>query len=587
VKDSKLGGDRPIERTNAVNRIATALAVILTITMQLTAHSDPIDDYIRLRMRKESIPGLAFAIVKDGKLIRSGGYGVASLELKVPVTAETAFQIGSLTKQFTATGIMLLAQQGKLTLDDPVTRYFPDAPASWQGMTLRHLLTHTSGLPSDGLRTTDKTRFADFTEAEVLQGAESSPLAAKPGEQFQYSNLGYDLLAIIIGRVGGTPYADFVRQRLFEPLGMTATRFNDRLAVIPNRASGYLLDRAGMHICLQYSPTRFLGSASIVSTAHDLALWDQSLINHTLVTPASLKQMWTPMTLNNGSKTDYGLGWYVSADKGHTNIHHNGAVNGFLANISRFVDDRLTVIVLVNQSGLADTQRIATGIARLFIPTLRPSPPPHAHRPVPADPALLAACAGRYEFYNNVLLTVTAGKEGLLGQLPWGEADDYLPIAANTFWQPEDGIQLTVLKNAAGEITGLRVHHDDGGEHVAGRIGPLVHTVLPQPDPDPALTRQIETALKAAEQGADAIAQVPGFAPGARRDFMAAGVGFSGLQSISYIGTFDVSGRGIERHGSPVASVRYYALNPGMATRYMLVYLTADHLMTDEDPVDD
>jgi CubicO group peptidase (beta-lactamase class C family) len=550
-------------------------------------YADRVDDYIQLRMHKEHIPGLSLAVVQDGKVVKTKGYGYANLELSVPATPDTVYQIGSLTKQFTAAAIMLLVQENKIGLEDKINRFLDGAPDTWSDITIRQLLTHTAGLPGEGILTTPQTFYADYTGEEMLRSARTLPLLSRPGAQFSYGNLDYNLLAMIIEKVSGKTYADFVQERLFQPHGMRATRVNDRTAIIAHRAQGYLWESGRLRLCEQLSPTRFMGSASLLSTALDLAKWDIVLSKSTLLTTTSCKAMWTPMTLNDGTVTEYGFGWFLSAVKNHTDIHHNGAINGFLANISRFVDDRLTVIVLANQGSLANTERIATGVARLYIPAIRPAEPPKPSAPVNVAPSALMAYAGRYEYYNNVLLTLTPEKGILLGQLPWGAADDYVPLSATSFWQAEEGIQLTVVRNTAGEVTGLRVREENGRERIAPRIGPLFHTLTPQADPDPTRTQKIEAVLKAMEQGGKAVEESPDLAPGAKKNFASHQADFGGLQSLVFLGAQETAERGIERHGGKVSCILHYKMQANRRSRYILIYLTADGLVTDEDMADD
>jgi hypothetical protein len=245
------------------------------------------------------------------------------------------------------------------------------------------------------------------------------------------------------------------------------------------------------------------------------------------------------------------------------------------------------VIVLVNQSGLAGTERIATGVARLYIPAIRPAMPPKQPSLVKIDPTVIATYAGRYEYYNNVLFALTPGDGVLQGQLPWGAADDYLPLSTTSFWQAEDGIQLTVIKNPAGEVTGLRVRDDDGSERTVPRIGPLFHSLTPQPDPDPMRTQRIEAALKAMEMGGKAVVDVPDIASGAKKNFASHTADFGGLRSLTFLAEQDVADRGIERHDGKVSHVLYYKLLTDKRVRNILVYLTADGQVTDEDMVDD
>jgi CubicO group peptidase (beta-lactamase class C family) len=551
------------------------------------AHGDEVDKYIKIRMEKEHLPGLSLAVLKDGRLVKLKGYGYADLEFKVAASPETVYQVGSITKQFTAAAILLLVQEGRIDLDEKISKQIGGTPDAWKDITIRNLLTHTSGLPGEGVTTTDKTMFADYTEEEVLKSALAVPLLSVPGTKYSYGNLEYDLLAIIIERVSGKPYGDFLQERLFKPLGMTSTRVNDRQAIILNRAAAYLWAGGSLQRSdPQVSPTRFLGSGSLISTVVDLAKWDAALYSDNILKATSRKAMWTCAKLPDGTTTDYGFGWIISSIKGHADLHHNGAMNGFVGNISRFIDDRLTVIVLVNQSGLSNTERIATGVARLYVPAMRPAiqgkHPPRAK----LDPALYTSVAGRYEYWGNFMLTLTPGNGVLLGQLPVGEADDYLPISATSLWQAEEGVQLTVVTNAVGDITGLCVRQDDGNERTIPRIGPLFSMLAPQADPDPARTQQVEAALQAMEHGGTEVEENAMIAPAAKKDFGSGTTDFFGLRSLSYLATQEVGGSGLARHGSKVHRIMYYRSITDRQHGNLLLYLTVDGLLTDYDIVD-
>jgi CubicO group peptidase (beta-lactamase class C family) len=200
-----------------------------------------VDEYVTSEMQKERIPGLSLAVIKDGQIILAKGYGLANVELQVPAKPETVFQSGSMGKQFTATAVMMLVEEGKLSLDDKITKYFTDAPASWQNITVRHLLTHTAGT-TDYPRDFDLRR--DYTEAELLRRAQAIPLTFQPGEKWSYSNLGYVVLGILIHKVSGEFYGDFLQERVFQPLGMTTARIISESDIVPNRAGGYRLGKA-------------------------------------------------------------------------------------------------------------------------------------------------------------------------------------------------------------------------------------------------------------------------------------------------------------------------------------------------------
>lgn len=561
--------------------------VLATILGSSLARGDEVDDYIMVRMEREHLPGLSLAVLKNGKLIKLKGYGYADLELSVPTSPESVYQVGSITKQFTAAAILLLVQEGRINLDQGIGKYLDGAPEIWNDITIRNLLTHTSGLPSEGIPTTDKTMFADYTEEEVVKSAKALPLRSPPGTKYSYGNLEYDLLAIIIERVSGKPYADFLQERIFRPLNMTSTRINDRSAIVANRARAYLWARGSLQRCEpQVSPTMFIGSGSMISTVADLGKWDAALYSDAILTAASRKTMWTPAKLADGTATDYGFGWLISSTKGHTNVHHNGAMNGFVGNISKYLDDQLTVIVLVNQSGLSNTEGIATGVARIYIPTIRPAIQGKQPSQVKIDSSVYKAIAGRYEYWGNFMLTLTPGDGVLLGQLPVGEADDYVPISATSFWQPEEGIQLTVAKNAAGDVTGLHVRQDDGSERAIPRIGPLFSMLSQQADPDPKRTKQLEATLRALEHGGQEVEENAMIARSAKKDFGAGTTDFFGLRSLSYVAAQEVAGSGLERHETKVGRITYYHLITDHSSANLLLYLTADGLLADYDIVD-
>lgn len=275
-------------------------------------------------------------------------------------------------KQFTATAVMMLVEQGKVSLSDPITKYFNDAPDTWKNITVRHLLTHTAG-------TTDYPRDFDFrrdyTEDELLKRAEAIPLAFPPGEKWSYSNLGYVLLGILIHKASGQFYGDFLHEHVFQPLGMTTARIISEADIVPNRAAGYRLVKGELKNQDWVSPTlNTTADGALYLTVYDMAKWDASLYTEQLLKKSSLEQMWTPVKLNGGKTYPYGFGWGLGEVRGHHIIEHGGAWQGFKSQISRYVDDKLTVVVFANLIQ-ANPARIAHGVAALYNPELAPVPP--------------------------------------------------------------------------------------------------------------------------------------------------------------------------------------------------------------------
>jgi CubicO group peptidase (beta-lactamase class C family) len=275
-----------------------------------------------------------------------------------------------MAKQFTATGVMMLVEEGKVGLDDKVKKYFPDAPATWDAITVRNLLSHTSGIKNYTEGQIDYRK--DYSENDLLKIAESLPLDFQPGEKWHYSNTGYVLLGILIHKVTGEFYGDFLQQRIFRPLGMSSTRVMSEADIIPNRSSGYRLFNGELKNQEYVSPTlNTTADGSLYFNVLDLAKGDAALYGDKLLKRSSLQQMWTPMKLNDGKATDYGFGWFIHSVNGHKLYEHAGAWQGFSTGIARYVDDQLTVAVLTNlDEEHAEPMDIIHTVAAIYNPAL-------------------------------------------------------------------------------------------------------------------------------------------------------------------------------------------------------------------------
>lgn len=346
-------------------RLQTLFAVPL-IAAAAWAHADPIDDFIAAEMKRSQTPGLSLAVVRDGKIVREQGYGLANVEHQVAARADTVFQAGSIGKQFTAALVTLLAEDGKLGLDDPVSRHLANTPPAWKDITVRHLLTHTSGLADPG----DKVDLRkDYTDDEMIAIAAALPLDFQPGEDWAYSNVGYQLLGYLCTKAGGKFYGDQLRERIFAPLGMSSRVISER-DIVPHRAAGYELADGQLKNQEWVSPTlNTTADGSLYMTVRDLALWDLALYGDKPLTARIKQASWTPVTLKDGSTQPYGFGWSLEPVNGHRRVWHNGSWQGFRSVINRFVDDRLTVIVLAN-SASAPVEKIGNQVARMILPAL-------------------------------------------------------------------------------------------------------------------------------------------------------------------------------------------------------------------------
>jgi CubicO group peptidase (beta-lactamase class C family) len=353
-------------RTRALVAISALASLLPAVSAQTEPKPDAVGNYIHEEMQRQHIPGLALLVSRSGTIVRSEGFGMANVELQVPVKPETIFQSGSVGKQFTATAVMMLVEEGKVHLDDPLTTYFPDAPDSWKQVTVRELLSHTGGFGDYP----EKFDFRkDWREDEELKLVEGIPLTYPPGTKWEYSNLGFVTLGILIHRVTGEFYGAFLQQRIFQPLGMQTTRIISESDVIPNRAAGYRLVKGELKNQEWVAPmVNTTADGSLYFSILDLAKWDAALYTERLLKRSSLDQMWTPAKLSNGqpNKDGYGFGWFIEERHGHHVISHDGAWQGFKTAIARYVDDQLTIVVLTNLAE-AKPGNIAEHVADIYL----------------------------------------------------------------------------------------------------------------------------------------------------------------------------------------------------------------------------
>lgn len=338
--------------------------------------TDRIDAFIRDEMRREQVPGVAVGIVRGSEVLVSKGYGEANVELHAPVTEHTLFQSGSIGKQFTATALMLQVQDGKVGLDDPVARYLPGAPAGWQAIKVRNLLTHTSGIPDyedasePGSPTPIIDYRRDYTEQELTRLAYRLPLDFEPGTRWRYSNTGFLLLGVLIHEVSGQFYGDVLKARVFERLGMRSARIISEADIVEGRAAGYRLVDGALKNQEWVAPSlNTTADGSLYLSVTDLLAWDRGLRARALLSPQSWQEIYTPVVLRSGRSYPYGFGWDVEEAKGRPWYHHGGTWQGFRTYISRYLADDLSIIVLCNLAD-AEPRRFVDGIATLIDPQL-------------------------------------------------------------------------------------------------------------------------------------------------------------------------------------------------------------------------
>jgi CubicO group peptidase (beta-lactamase class C family) len=347
----------------------TPLSLVLLSTIaQSAAPLDSVDRFVRAELARQQIPALSVAVLRGDSILLARGYGFANVEHGVPATDSTIYQSGSVGKQFTAAGVVMLAQEGLLGLDDSITRYLPQGQQRWRGITIRHLLTHTSGIPDYADTTLDYRRA--YSEDDLIRLATQLPLEFVPGERWSYSNTGYLLLGAVIRKVTGQFYGDFLRRRIFEPTGMRTTRIISESDIVRHRAAGY--ERVGGKLRNQswVSPElNTTADGSLYLSVRDLAAWAVALNHGRVPAQSVLEASWTPVRLNSGGLYPYGFGWWIDQQRGYRKIGHTGAWQGFQTSIQRYPDFDLTVIVLANLAG-SDPYAVSIGIAGILEPVL-------------------------------------------------------------------------------------------------------------------------------------------------------------------------------------------------------------------------
>jgi CubicO group peptidase (beta-lactamase class C family) len=350
--------------------MASTISPVRAQSGQNTPTSEQIDQFVVTTLKDQPIPGLAVAVIKNGQVLLNKAYGLADVENGLLVTPGTRFEAASLTKPLVAIALMQLVEAGKVELDQPLRMYIAEAPTgpdAWGGVTMRQALTHTAGLPYSV--DTPTKPDGTFTEQDFLRAAVGAPLNAKPGERWEYSDFGYQLITLVIARVSGLPAEKYIQARIFEPAGMKSAVINPDMP--DGTAAGYRLTQSGV-VRSGDAPDQplFFGGGMYLSL-QDYIAWDAALTQGLLLKPETLRQMWQPATLNDGSQSEYGLGWTTRMSGGGLVTEHGGGSDLVSHRFVRYIDENLSVVVLSNLR-LARVWDIAYGIGALFNPALQP-----------------------------------------------------------------------------------------------------------------------------------------------------------------------------------------------------------------------
>jgi D-alanyl-D-alanine carboxypeptidase len=404
------------------------------------------------------VAAVSVAVVKGRDTILMKGYGLADIENEVPATPRTVYRIGSITKQFTSAAIMRLVEQGKLSLEDTLGKLLPSAAPAWQGITLRRLLNHTSGIRSyTGIGPRWQRRWREDMSPDTIVGlVRDDTLDFKPGSQWRYNNTGYVLLGMIIERASGKPYASFLEDEFYRPLGLSQTYYCSQRPIIKHRAQGYDRAPGRQLVNTEYlSMTQPFSAGALCSTVGDLVAWQRALAGGRVVRPASYGAMTTPESLTDGKPLTYGYGLGVSGLAKHRKVSHGGGINGFITDLSYYPDDTLHVVVLANTSP-SNPGRLGEQIARLVL-----------GMPLVTPPAGVTLAGGeRARYVGNYTLTSPSGQKAplrifeqggaLLGQVANQPPSRLIALGDHAFVlqdDPDVRLTFTVTGDHATKVT--------------------------------------------------------------------------------------------------------------------------------------
>lgn len=448
---------------NIFYRLVAVAALILTFSLQTPAQdlAPKFDEYLSEITKQGRFTGAAL-VARDGKVIFSKGYGLANAEFDIPNTPQTKFRLGSVTKQFTATAILLLQERGKLSVQDSVCKFFDACPEAWKEVTVHHLLTHTGGFPNF-------TNFPDYTKTMMIPTSMESliarfkdkPLDFKPGEKWNYSNSGYVALGYIVEKVAGEPYESFVQKNIFNPLKMANTGYDHHETILKNRATGYSLDKGQKVNSLPIDMTIPHGAGALYSTVEDLFTWNEALFSDKLLSAKSREAMMTPV------KNGYGYGIGMSEQLKRKSVSHSGGINGFSTILVRFPEEKITIVVLRNADyGSPNPGKVALDLAAIVFGEKYEIP--RAQTEIKVEPKVLDKYVGEYELTPAFKLTITNENGQLMAQATGQPKFELYPESETKFFLKVIEAGVTFVKNDKGEVTHLILHQ--GGDKQAKKI---------------------------------------------------------------------------------------------------------------------
>ena len=407
---------------------------------------------------KPDASGCAALVAHKGQLIYYKAFGMANLELEVPMKPEHVFRIGSITKQFTAIAILQLLEQNKLSLQDDITCFFPDYPTQGNSITIEHLLTHTSGIKSytqmPGFRSIEKQ---DMSSAELIDFFKSQPLEFEPGTQWSYSNSGYFLLGYIIEKVSGSSYAQYIEEVFFRPLEMTSSYYGDNAKLIKNRVAGYQIGPDGVTNADYMSMSLPSAAGALLSTVGDLWKWHQAVHSYRLVNKETLDKAFTPYQLSTGQPIGYGYGWSLGNIQGSSTLEHGGGINGFLTTGIYLPQEDVFVALFSNNMG-KPTDGLAAEIAALTMDK------PYPLEEIDIDESILSSYTGVYENDQGILRVISSVDQHLYSQRSGSLRLHLKPYQRDKFFIDHLLTTFAFIRNRNGQVDQIHFQNRERSE---------------------------------------------------------------------------------------------------------------------------
>jgi CubicO group peptidase (beta-lactamase class C family) len=432
----------------AISLVFLVFASMLTAEAQTLTPKQITAEFDKLlsAQYKPGEPGCAALVAIKGQIVYKKAFGMANLELNVPMQPDMVFRIGSITKQFTAIAILQLMEQGKLSLQDEITKFIPDYPTQAYKITIEHLLTHTSGIKSlTNVPEFGKYIKEDLKPAEVLEKFKNQPMEFAPGTKFNYNNSGFFLLGYIIEKITGKTYQEYIEENFFKPLGMTNSLYGSDKKIIKNRAYGYQPDGDGFANADYLSMLLPYSAGSIMSTVEDLYKWNRALISYKLVKKETLEKAFTEYKLTNGKGTSYGYGWFLSKLQGSPTIEHGGGINGYLTDAIYLPAEDVFVAVFSNSTGKSP-DLVSEKIAAIAIGK------PLNYKEIPVDKATLEEYTGVYEDEDSNQRMITVDSAQLYSQRSGGQKNKISPFARDKFFFQNSFATITFNRNMSGNV---------------------------------------------------------------------------------------------------------------------------------------